>query len=333
MTLEKYDRYSFEDFLEDDDLIAYVRSGAPAAAAVWAAWLQTGPSNREAYARAVDYLQTLYGLTRIAPSAIFSQALWEGIGGEIVRQEGRQRKARIVRWSAIAAAACLVLALTGAWYWQSIVTITTGNAEWRTVVLPDESVVTLNANSTLRYHRAWRWRGDRTVRLDGEALFRVRHLNRDSTHIRPGERFTAYAGNVSVEVLGTTFTIRDRRGQVSVALLEGSIRVRGLVLHPGESVDIRGDSTRVTAVARLDNPPQAWTTHKMVASGMTVKEIIEEYEDTYGYRIVLDNPALAAKRIDGTLSLDTEDNVLYMLANILNCNIDKQGKVIYLRSK
>ncbi|WP_162852580.1 FecR domain-containing protein [Dinghuibacter silviterrae] len=331
--MEKYDRYSFEDFLEDDDLRAFVRSGEPAAAAVWAVWLRTDPSNRQAYAEAVEYLGVLYSARRIEPSPAFSRNLWENIGTGIAHAERRRAKVRVLRLSGWVAAASLVLALSGLWYWQSIITVRTGNAEWRTVVLPDQSEVTLNANSSLSYHRAWRWRGDRVVRLEGEALFKVRHLNRDTTTIKPGERFTAIAGDVSVEVLGTTFTIRERRGRVSVALLEGSVRVRGLVLHPGESVDIKGDRTRVVAVAGLDNPPQAWTAHKMVASGMTVQEIMEEYEDTYGYHIVLDNPALAAKRIDGTLSLDTEDNVLYMLANILNCNIDKQGKVIYLRSK
>jgi ferric-dicitrate binding protein FerR (iron transport regulator) len=333
MTLEKYDRYSFGDFLEDDDLRAFVRSGEPAAAAAWEAWLRTDPPNRTAYVEAVEYLRTLYSIRRLTPTETYSRDLWTDIGMGITRATRQKTKIRVLRVGVWAAAASVILAIVGAWYWQSLVTIRTGNAGWRTVVLPDQSVVTLNANSTLSYHRAWRWRGDRAVWLDGEALFKVRHFNHDTADVRPGERFTAHAGNVSVEVLGTTFTIRDRRDHVSVALLDGSIRVRGLVLRPGESVDIKGDSTRVSPVAGLDNPPQAWTGHVMVARGMTVQEIMEEYEDTYGYHLVLDNPALAAKRIDGTLSLDTEDNVLYMLANILNCNIDKQGRVIYLRSK
>jgi ferric-dicitrate binding protein FerR (iron transport regulator) len=90
---------------------------------------------------------------------------------------------------------------------------------------------------------------------------------------------------------------------------------------------------KTTVIPRLTNQPQAWADGKIIATGMSVQDIIDNYEDTYGYRIVLDNPALAKKTIDGTISIGTEDNLLFMLANILNADIERQGKVIYLRSR
>jgi ferric-dicitrate binding protein FerR (iron transport regulator) len=128
-----------------------------------------------------------------------------------------------------------------------------------------------------------------------------------------------------------------------VALLSGKISVTdhrhpgaNLILQPGESVGSGGPvdtALHVSQTSRLTNPPQAWADHKIMASGMTVADIIANYEDTYGYHIVLGNPAQAVKRIDGTLSLESEEGVVYSLANILNAYIHREGKTIYLQPK
>jgi ferric-dicitrate binding protein FerR (iron transport regulator) len=93
------------------------------------------------------------------------------------------------------------------------------------------------------------------------------------------------------------------------------------------------DSVAVSAIKQLPNSPQAWLEHRIEAKDMTVQDVIDNYEQTFGYHIILEKPELAAKRIDGTISLKSETDLLYMLANILNANIDRQGKNIYLRPK
>ncbi len=239
-----------------------------------------------------------------------------------------------------AAVACIGIVSAAYWYYGSRVSVTTGYAEQKQVVLPDHSTVTLNANSSLTWYRAWSWRHTREVWLKGEGLFRVDHGGGKETGLAPAERFTAYAGDVSVAVLGTTFNIKDRRGQVVVSLLDGKISVTGhgrpggaLILNPGDVVRADDTAIRVGRIVKLTNQPQAWVNHKIMANGMTVRDIIDNYEDVYGYRIILGDPGQADKKIDGTLSLETEEGVLYMLANILNANIHREGKTIYLRPK
>ncbi|MBS1564218.1 MAG: hypothetical protein JST39_07500 [Bacteroidetes bacterium] len=89
----------------------------------------------------------------------------------------------------------------------------------------------------------------------------------------------------------------------------------------------------MNTVSRLTNQPKAWVDRKIVATGMTVQDIIDNYQDTWGDTILLAQPALGSKRIDGTMSLDNKDDVLYMLAHILNANVRRAGTRIYLEPK
>jgi ferric-dicitrate binding protein FerR (iron transport regulator) len=229
------------------------------------------------------------------------------------------------------AAACAILLIGLGWYYYTDrIVIATGYAQQQLVTLPDHSTVMLNANSSLSYYRAYGMHR-KEVWLKGEGLFDIRHDAAD--------HFTAHAGRLSVEVMGTRFTIRQRRDKIAVALLEGKIGIRegqsaeSLILRPGEAVNYEDTLARLSTIVKLPNQPQAWVNHTIQANGMTVQDIIDTYEDTYGYKIILADPSQAAKKIDGSLSLETEEGVLYTLANILNANIHREGKEIYLRPK
>lgn len=339
--LEKYNSYSTEDFLDDDFFIAYCKYAEENTVDEWKSWLQTSPDNIAAYREAYTYLTAVLGAVRIVPPAHLEETLLTEIHRDIAIQEKSLRKRSVVRMLVTGVAACLCLLAASLWYVNSRVTVSTAFGEHRIVTLPDNSVITLNAQSSLTYYRAWWWRKTREVWLTGEGLFKVQHLNKDTSHVLPEERFTAYAGVLKVQVLGTTFNIKERRSQVSVALLEGKISITqqsgqkttSLILQKGEVFNYGAGKEETTNVKQLTNQPAAWVDRKIVATGMTVQDIINNYEDTYGYRIVLDNPVLAKKTIDGTISIGADDNLLFMLANILNADIERKGKEIYLRSR
>jgi len=337
--LEKYNDFSVQDFLDDDDFIRYVKYQEEEDVRGWNEWLSAPPPDATAFREAYSCLAAMLSVVRIQPSPQEVRTSWVVMERQLDELDRRKRIG--FRRRTLAAAAIIILLLTsgGFWYFTSKVLITTGNAEQRRVVLPDHSEVTLNANSSLTWYRAMRWRGERQVWLTGEALFEVEHLNRDSVEIRAGERFTAFAGDLSVQVLGTRFNIRQRRHTVVVALLAGRIRVWGkgrsepLIMKPGEEVRYDDATAAIAPVDKVTSQPQAWVDHKILANGMTVQDIIDQYEDTYGNTIVLGDTSQAAKKIDGTLPLDREEGVIYMLANILNANIHREGRVIYLRPK
>ncbi len=335
----KFDSFKFEDFLNNDSFISWVKHGVDVNG-YWQEWLDTRPLNLDDYNEARIYLLTVLSADVIKDDAQHQHQVWNNVESRITSHERKRATVRRLQIWSSAAAATLCIFVGGLWYYTSKIDISTGYGEQRSVILPDHSLVTLNANSTISYYRAWRWHKLREVWLKGEALFDVKHLNEQPDNVKLSERFTAHAGNVNVQVLGTLFNVKSRRSHILVALIKGKIKVsssepgsRSYIMKPGQAFDQQSDKISVRSVNKLNNKPLAWTEHKMMASGMSVEAIIENFEDTYGNRIVIDDPALLNKQIDGTISVRTRESTLYMLANLLNATVQERDGVYYLRSK
>ena len=112
----------------------------------------------------------------------------------------------------------------------------TAEAPWgekARLVLPDGSMVLLNAGSRISYTSDFD-RRNRRVELDGEAYFEVEHDAR-----RP---FVVVTGQVVSTVLGTTFNVHayseDENYQITLAtgslLVDGGPESRSVRLRPGE---------------------------------------------------------------------------------------------------
>lgn len=119
--------------------------------------------------------------------------------------------------------------------------------------LPDESVVTLDKNSRLRYYEDAS-NSRRVGELEGEASFEVATL--------PSRPFVLrLANDVYIQVLGTSFNARAYAGETDnwVTVLSGQVRVgngrRSVVLNGGQEarIDARGEVT----VSNLPDPSTA----------------------------------------------------------------------------
>jgi ferric-dicitrate binding protein FerR (iron transport regulator) len=104
-----------------------------------------------------------------------------------------------------------------------MVTVSAPAEEKETVILPDNTLVTLEGGGTLEYE-VESFMSDRRAKVSGEALFKVTTAT-DSN----GERmpFTVSTNYLSVRVLGTVFRIKgqDASSETSVGLYEGSVAV------------------------------------------------------------------------------------------------------------
>ncbi|MDT3403595.1 FecR family protein [Mucilaginibacter terrae] len=337
--MAKFDSYQFEDFLNDDSFITWLKYGTDVNG-YWQEWLNAQPLNLNVYNEARAYLLTVLSTDVIIDDPQHQQQVWDRVEKGIIGHERKRATIKQLRIWSSAAAATICVFLGGLWYYNSKVEITTGYGEHRNVTLPDNSLVKLNANSKVSYYRAWHWHKLREVWLQGEALFDVKHLNKQPGDVKPNEQFVTHAGDVNVQVLGTLFNVKSRRNNVVVALIKGKIKVSGTqpgshsyIMNSGQAIDYQKNDVNLRLVNSLNNKPLAWTEHKMMASGMSVGAIIENFEDTYGNRIVVDSPALLNKQIDGTISVRTRESTLYMLANLLNATVQERDGVYYLKSK
>ncbi|RDC55259.1 DUF4974 domain-containing protein [Pedobacter chinensis] len=338
MTNKPYNSFQTEDFLADEDFLRFVKYSYSNDVMFWDSWVLESPENIKSYHEALIQLKLILSDREIEVSPSFRENLLMDINDSINRFERKRKNKLRTRIWLSGAASIILVATYVSWYFMSTVVIRAGYAENRLVHLPDGSEVRLNGNSVLSYPRAFNWKPRREVSLDGEAYFKVKHLNLTPDQIKRGELFVAVTNGVSVQVLGTEFNLKERHNKTNVTLINGKIQVQSkktgkqYTLAPGNLIDFdeKGDKVQRKETAETQT---AWLSGKMIVNQTKVSDILREFEDLYGYKVILDSPALGQKKIDGAISIRSEESLLFTLKNILNVDIKKEGNTIYLKNR
>lgn len=248
------------------------------------------------------------------------------------------------------AAACILLILSVVAFWNrpeeamevaqlNIHEISTTYGQRKTVRMPDGSVIRLNAGSVLRYTDDYNLT-EREVALSGEAFFEVAS--------DPQKRFVVQHDQLAVEVLGTSFNVRDvgNDGQVQVAVATGAVTVKtpadstdsltaqAIVLHPGQELTYDYVQQRTT-VTRVEDMAMhtAWKEGLLVLNGLSFGEAATMMERWYGVRIKFNNEALKRCRFTGEFNNLPINKVLDLLARSSGFSYRIEGKDIYIDGK
>ncbi len=341
--MNSYETYSFADFLNDAYFLTSLAQPTAESDRFWADWLAQHPDRRAVWdearrvALALDASRSRYETPVL--SADQSETLWARIrqttepAVPVEAPFVAVHRNRARRWLAVAAAVtALLLAGLGVWRYTAAgsTEIHTAYGQTRRLTLPDGSLVTLNANSTLRYAETWAADADRHVRLDGEAFFEV-------THQQNQARFVVHTGNLDVEVLGTKFNVNARRHLTRVTLKEGRVKVddradrQSVVMKPGETVEW---TDQKPVLAKKDVRPEryaAWTEKRLVFDGTPLPEVAQMLEDNFGLKVTIENPALLTKTLSGEVSLENEEILLQALRDLYGIRLSRQGDRIVLR--
>ncbi|WP_373494658.1 FecR family protein [Aquiflexum sp.] len=159
------------------------------------------------------------------------------------------------------------------------------------LTLWDGSKVILNSGSSLRYVKNFE-SDKREVELIGEAFFEV---SKD-----PNRPFIVRTGQVSTQVLGTSFNVKSFENEVlEVSLLTGLVEVnvdmevpQTISLVPGEAIRFKSESQKIEK-GRFDKEKVlAWTQKTIVFEQTQMAEIKRVLENWYGVQIqFLNSPA------------------------------------------
>lgn len=205
------------------------------------------------------------------------------------------------------------------------------------MTLPDGSIITLAANSTIRLASDFN-QSTREVYLEGEAFFDVAH---DKT--RP---FLVYANGVTTKVLGTSFTIKAfkkeknvtvsvRTGRVSVLTKSQDVAKHSdeVVLTPNQNVVY--DVTEQRLSLGLVEVPQpvisAEEIQQLRFDDASVKEIFLAMEKIYGIDIVFDESAFSACTLTTSISNEGLFNRLDIIASAIGVSYEVKGTDILIR--
>ncbi|MBO3269385.1 FecR family protein [Hymenobacter defluvii] len=341
MDFAKYASFTTTDLLADDDFVAAVLRPTAESTYFWQQVAERYPAVQVAMTEATSVIRA-YRTQDTFSNQARQAAVWQRIAAEIgpVARPTRQlplplprrRLARVLRAAAVALP--VGLGSFALWYNQEQ-RFQTAFGELKTVVLPDGTSVLLNGNSVLTYQRGW-GKNSREVWLQGEGFFRVVHLNTDPAHIKPTERFVVHCYDLSIEVLGTTFNVHNRRKKVDVGLVSGKIKLTdtaataptSLVLAPGDYVEYAAHT--ITAKQKLAHPEKltTWSKRQFVFTNARLVDILQTLEDSYGYQIKYADNAIKQLKIEGEIQVTGVAPLLEIISTSLHVNIYQNGKQI-----
>lgn len=337
MQVNKYQSFTNTEFLQDPDFIRFIKEKNPDDVLFWEEY-ENSALNIEPYLLAKKELEFIFLAKRIVMPAALKEDLLAKIDLSIDQYQQKRSGMRKLYVYIGAAAAILTMALFTLWLNSATVTISTTYGQRKDVTLPDGSTVTLNANSSIKYPLLWRLTQRRNVQLKGEAYFKVIHLNKDQKNIAEKDRFQVLTDHLHIEVLGTEFDVKDRNQLAKIVLTKGSVKVsslisgRNFILKPRQmALETKEEALKV--VQADPAVEHAWVDGNMKMQKTSVKEVMQEFEELYGKQIILSDPAMASIKIDGAISLKSEDNILFVLANILNAKVKKDSNTVVLEAK
>jgi len=200
---------------------------------------------------------------------------------------------------------------------------TTTRGQMSAITLADSSDVILNHTSEVLV-AAMEAGKARTVRLKGEAYFKVR---------KNGSPFRVITPSGSVEVLGTEFNVRQRSGAFEVAVITGKVRVaieqggeeRTVYLTKGTILSVSpGDTSCIARELRFDAYP-GWLHNRLIFQDRPLASVCEELEDRFEARIRIARPGADGQRISGTLESRTLEGALASVATLTGLSIRQES--------
>ena len=211
------------------------------------------------------------------------------------------------------------------------------HATERRVTLPDGSVVTLAPYSYLRYALPF-GKTDRTVALTGQAFFNVI----PNTH----SPFFVFTDAVVTRVLGTSFTVMNRTGQLAKVIVRtGRVSVynrqtfktgskastMGLVLVPNQQATFQqADGLLIRSLIEKPLPLPNKVVNTLDFENQPVSEVIDALVKTYGIPITYDQERLGRCRVTVTLEKEPLFDQLALLSKLLDGRYEVIDATIYL---
>ena len=175
-------------------------------------------------------------------------------------------------------AAVLVVMLTSAYFlfFNNTKSFETQIAQTKTVTLPDNSEVILNAASKLTFNEK-KWADKRALTLEGEAYFKV----------QKGQTFNVNTTSGVVTVLGTQFNVKERKNYFEVNCYEGLVSVtynnKTIKLPPGKTFRVINGTIENVEDFNVQNP--SWIQQESSFNKIPLNQVIAELERQYDIKI------------------------------------------------
>lgn len=239
------------------------------------------------------------------------------------------RRRRLYAAAAALAAACVLIVAWPSLHRALVSDYETGVAELRDVSMPDGSVVQLDAGSAIAvdYGEAER----QIVLLSGQAFFQV---TRDAH--RP---FSVLAGDVSVVVTGTSFSVAKTATAIDVAVQTGSVDVlrggqrEGDPLTAGDRLVVERAGNAVHRGRVAPDQVASWRQRQLIVVDTSFGDIVETLGRHLPGLVFVRDDALNRQPITGVFDLAQPVDALRTLAASQNARVTEVTPYLLIVSR
>ena len=299
-------------------------------------WVQANPNNINElgkYQKIWDATTNVFTLQKFD-----SEKAWNQVDSKLETRKNRIRRLKNMALVASGMAASLLIFLSLTFYTnlfstsEATIAMSTTYGSRSEVVLPDGSVVKLNAGSNLEYHYD-KVCQTRKVDFSGEAYFEVAKSKKPFV--------IETAEGLKVKVLGTKFNLssypEDCNAQAS--LFEGKIEMSrngsaSLILKPGQMAAMDKKSNRIKYTEGEILHTTSWMENKLYMENMSLQDVCTKMERWYDVQITLSDKSLGEKiHYTGVLKEQTVLDVLNALCQLSSIRYELKGKEIMISGK
>lgn len=207
------------------------------------------------------------------------------------------------------------------------------------ISLEDGSVILLSVGSSITYPEHF---GDknRKVYLKGEAFFDV--------YKDPTKPFIVYAGNLTTQVLGTSFNIKSNEASsiIEVSVKTGRVSVfengennpknrKGIILTPNQKI-IFNKSTKEIIPTLVSEPIPIIPVESVktfIFEAVTIADVLTNLRTIYGIEIVTENQTLNQCVFTGDLNDLPLVTQLDLICKSINATHEQRGTSIFINGE
>jgi len=327
-----------EKFPIGEHIVDFLMEAAPSATADHQLdeWQQASPENKmnlEKYQKIWDATADVSTLQKFD-----SEKAWNQVDLVIERRKNRTRQLKNLALVVSGMAASLLIIFSLTFYTNlfsnsgATIAMTTTYGSRSEVVLPDGSIVKLDAGSNLKYHFD-KVSQTRKVDFSGEAFFEVAKSKKPFVVQTPN--------GLKVKVLGTKFNLsnypEDRMAQTS--LFEGKVELSqngspSLMLNPGQIATLDKNSNELKYTSGEISHTISWMQNKLYMDNMSLQEVCIRLERWYDISITLNDQSLGEKiHYTGVLKEQTVLDVLDALCRLSTIKYEIKGKSIIISGR
>lgn len=246
----------------------------------------------------------------------------------------RPVKKYTIRHYAVTAAAAVVVIVFGLFQFlqndePTMTKFASGLTAAEPDVLPDGTVVALNANTTVNFPTEFD-KDIREVSIFGEAFFEVKP--------DPEKPFIIHASGLNIKVLGTSFNVEAYPGSdfVKVTVNTGKVLVypegkeesNGKQLTAGEIATYSQKSGVIFKGVNDDLNVLSWKTGVLTFRETRLAEVFKAFEQQYQKQFIIEDSTILNQRLTARFDNQSLDDALETLSLIFNIKFEKKERHI-----